>query len=46
MRPAIRSAAPTNVSPRGLATEWEPALRREVVQLEYAAFRRYGYEPG
>jgi hypothetical protein len=42
---AVRSAAPVNVSARASALEWDPAIRKELIQLEYAAIRRYGYEP-
>ncbi|MBI1210461.1 MAG: hypothetical protein GC190_03285 [Alphaproteobacteria bacterium] len=40
----IRSSIRENVS-GDHHLEWDPDLRRDVVQLEYAAFRRFGYEP-
>jgi hypothetical protein len=42
---AIRRSAPLNVSAGAHAIEWDPALRKEVIQLEFASFLRYGYEP-
>ncbi len=38
---AIRRAPRVNVSSAPL--QWDPALRREVLRLEYAAIRRFGY---
>jgi hypothetical protein len=41
----VRQTPPVNSRVLERAIEWDPAVRREVIQLEYAAFRRFGYDP-
>jgi hypothetical protein len=42
---AVPAAARVNEGGESIGIEWDPALRAEVIRLEYAAFVRYGYDP-